>query len=223
MIKSLQKVLPLLVLLLLGFGSMYGQSPQYYNLNNSTGSNAIPLGGGGYATNKCQFLYGPGLFNSSGTTGTPAYNGMITTVYFRVNNYSSAVTYSDFTISLVQNVGTSTTFPSTTFGTLTPAFYQSSYSLPALGTNNWCAITLTTPFLYDPSLSLIFELKASTSVGGSSSSNGMLNSGTGSRLYGTYAATTGTISTATLVDFGFDLVPAGPCTAPPTAGTTTIS
>ena len=201
----------------------YAQTtPQYYNNNASTSSNAIPLGGGGYATNKCQFLYGANSLNSSGTTGSPAYNGLITTVYFRVNNYNSAVVYTDFTVSLMQNVGTATTFPSTTFGTTSPSFYQSTYSLPTPAVGDWVGITLQTPFLYDPNLSIILELKASNSSGGTSSSNGM-RTGTGSRLYGTYSAVTGSTSTSTLVDFGFDLVPNAACTAPPTPGSAVAS
>ncbi|HRO43559.1 MAG TPA: hypothetical protein PL009_12050 [Flavipsychrobacter sp.] len=211
-----------MALLFLFSGVANAQGPQFFNNSTSTGANAIPLGGGGYATNKCQFLYGPNSLNSSGSTGTPAYNGLITTVYFRVGTYTSAVVYSDFTVSLVQNVGTATTFPSTTFGTLSPAFYQATYSLPTPVTNSWVAIPLQTPFLYDPSLSLIFELKASNSVGGTSTSNGMLN-GPGSRLYAAYSAITGTAATGTLVDFGFDLMPSAPCSGTPTAGTATVS
>ncbi|HQE12172.1 MAG TPA: hypothetical protein PLQ78_05455, partial [Flavipsychrobacter sp.] len=90
-------------------------------------------------------------------------------------------------------------------------------------TSGWYAVTLQTPFLYDPSLTLVFELKASTSSGGSSSSNGMMQSSVGQRKYAGYTATTGTIGSNLSVDFGFDLVPNGPCTSPPTAGTTTVS
>ncbi|HRN95611.1 MAG TPA: GEVED domain-containing protein, partial [Chitinophagales bacterium] len=215
--KILQRLFLLAITISLFQGSAIAQ-PQYYNINTSAGANAIPLGGAGYPTNKCQFLYGPNVFNTNGTTGTPAFNGFITTVYFRVNSYSAAVVYSDFTISLVQNVGVATTFPTTTFGTLVPSFYQPTYSLPTPLANDWVAITLQTPFLYNPAQSLIFEMKASGSVGGATTSNGM-RTGTGSRLYGTYSAATGTSSTATLVDFGFDLIPPTPCSGTPTAGT----
>jgi hypothetical protein len=118
------KLLGALLLFLMGVQvSLQAQTtPQYYNSAAGTGGNAIPLGGNGYATNKAHFIYGPAVFNSNGTTGSPAYQGNITTVYFRITSGTNTVTYSDFTISLGQNEGTSTTFANSTFSTFTPNF-----------------------------------------------------------------------------------------------------
>lgn len=189
----------LFLLFLLPFMT-FAQTPAFYNVNTSTGGNSFPLNS--TSSNKVQWIYGPGVFNSAGTTGTPAGSGSIQKIYFRIGSTaSSTATYSDFTISLAQNAGTSTTFSSSTYLTgLTQCFYQSSFTTTGATTNSWYAVTLQTPFSYDPSKSLIFELKVSAGTG-----NTVAQGGTGNqRIYGAFTSSSGTAGTG-LVDFGFEM------------------
>ncbi|MBA3899042.1 MAG: right-handed parallel beta-helix repeat-containing protein, partial [Bacteroidetes bacterium] len=216
-VSFLPKILYLLLFLPLFANAQLG--PQFYNLNNSGGANIFPLGG---STNKVQWVYGPTIFNDAGPTGTPAYQGLITKVYWRLSAAPSAFVYNDFTIALAQNIGTLNSWASGTYNTpMTQCFYQATYNLSGAGAgNNWVGVTLQTPFLYDPAQSLVFELQASNA--GNNSVFQSSTSGLNQRIYGTYGSASGTAGT-TLVDFGFDLIPSGPCVSPPTAGTTVVS
>ncbi|NUM31422.1 MAG: PKD domain-containing protein [Bacteroidetes bacterium] len=196
------KLLNLVICLLATIFGYSQTSPKYYNANNSTSSNTFPLGG---ATNRVQWVYGPNLFKTGGTTGTASGNGTITRIYFRLGSSANGTnTNTDYTVSLSQNVGTMTAFTSSTWITgLTTCFYRATYQMTGATTNSWYGITLQTPFSYDASKSLIFELKVSSSVGG----NYVAQSSSAGRIWGTYAsAPNGTSYGTGLVDFGFDLM-----------------
>lgn len=189
------------------------QIPQFYNYNAGGSANVFPMGS---ATNKVQWVYPPLVFNSMGTLGgTPAYAGLITKVYFRIGT-ANPFNYPDFTISLGQNVGTISGFPNGIYNTgLTQVFYQNPYSYTGINTASWYGVTLQTPIPYDPSLSLVFEMKHS----GIGPSNTVLQNSAvaNTRIWGTYLATTGSFGSG-LIDFGFDLIPQTPCTGTPVAG-----
>lgn len=195
---------------------LYAQTPQFYNNNNAPiGANAFPLNT--TTSNQVQWLYGPNLFNSNGQTGTPAYNGLITTIYFRCPTVNPNAVYTNFTISLAQNVGVQNSFANGTYITgLTPAFYQVSHSLTGIVANQWYAIPLQTPFLYDPALSLVWEMKVSAGTGNTIAQ--VATAGLNQRIWGLYGNATGTTGTA-LADFGFDLAPNTPCSGVPVLGT----
>ncbi len=178
----------------------YAQTPSYYNSAAGTSSNVFPLGS---TTNKVQWIYAPAVFRSAGTTGIASGGGTITKVYFRFGATAGSTTYTNFTISLGQNIGTTAAWPSGTYQTgLTQCFYQASFVSTGATANSWYSITLQTPFTYDPSKSLIFEMKQSAHTG---TNNTVSQQGTtNQRIYGTYAATAGTAGSG-LVDFGFDL------------------
>jgi PKD repeat protein len=204
-IKSISNQLRMVVLasafLLSGIlFNAFAQTPAFYNSSAGTTYNAFPINS--TTSNKVQWLYGPSLFNSAGSTGTPATSGVISKVYFRLGTtVSSTSSYSDYTISLGQNVGTTTAWSSGTFTTgLTQCFYQSTFSMTGATATSWYAITLQTPFSYDPSKSLVFELKVSAGTGNQVAQTGSTNQ----RIYAAYSATSGTAGTG-LVDFGFDL------------------
>lgn len=211
-IKTLiKKVLPgislsvkssLLAIILLTFTCLV-KAQAFYNGSSGTSYNSVPLSS---TSNKAQWIYGPSLFKSSGTTGTAAPKGTITKIYFRLGNtVSSSATYSNFTISLGQNQGTSTTWSSTTFATgLTTVYSKSSFTMSGATANSWYSITLNTPFYYDPSQSLVFELKVSSGTGNLVAQT---TTGGNQRNYGASTATAGTVATG-LVDFGFDIVKA---------------
>ncbi|TXI81713.1 MAG: T9SS type A sorting domain-containing protein [Crocinitomicaceae bacterium] len=213
-----RNLLKVLFFILCTYGSigLYAQVPQFYNNNNSpTGANAFPLSSA--TSNQVQWLYGPNLFNSNGQTGTPAYNGLITTIYFRCPSVNPNAIYSNFTISLAQNMGTQISFLNGTYITgLTQSYYQVTHSLTGIVANTWYAIPLQTPFLYDPTLSLVWEMKVSAGTGNTIAQ--VNTAGLNQRIWGLYGNLTGTTGTA-LADFGFDLAPNTPCSGVPVLGT----
>jgi hypothetical protein len=213
--RIIQSLFLILSLFLIGKVA-FAQTPQFYNNNNAPGgANAFPLNT--TTSNQVQWLYGPNLFNSNGQTGTPAYNGLITTIYFRCPTVNANAVYTNFTISLAQNLGVQTSFTNGTYITgLTQCFYQASHSLTGVMANTWYAIPLQTPFLYDPNQSLVWEMKVSAGTGNTIAQ--VATAGMNQRIWGLYGNATGTTGTA-LADFGFDLAPNTPCSGVPVLGT----
>ena len=176
----------------------------FYNNASGTSYNTIPLNDN--TNNKAQWIYGPSLFKTAGTSGNVSPKGTITKIYFRLGTtVNSSNTYSNFTISLGQNQGTSTTWSSTTFVTgLTTVYSKSSFTMSGATATSWYSITLNTPFYYDPAQSLIFEIKSSAGIGNQLAQTTI---GGNQRNYGGFAAGAGTLATG-LVDFGFDITKA---------------
>ncbi|MBP7476874.1 MAG: right-handed parallel beta-helix repeat-containing protein, partial [Chitinophagales bacterium] len=187
-------------------------------------SNTIPLGAN--ANNKCQWIYKPGAFKDAG--GTPVGGGNnITKVYFRFAAVNATSVYDNFTISLGQNGGVDSVYTagSTTFDTaLTVCYYQVSQQFTGIALNAWYGFTLTTPFTYDPTKSLIIEIKRTNAVGANSVGHISVAPGNAGsrRRWGANAATVGSIGTGHL-HAAIDVIPNAACTAPPTAGTNNIS
>lgn len=181
-------------------GFTYAQ-PAYFNGNSGTNYSAAPLSS--TTQNKAQWIYGPGIFKSNGATGTAAPGGVIDKIYFRLGTtVSSSAAYADFTVSLGQKKGTATTWSNANFDTgITTVFYASSYTLSGATASSWYAITLNKPFPYDPSQSLVFELKVSKGTGNTVSQT---TTGGTQRIYGLYTGTSGTSGTG-LVDFGINV------------------
>ena len=198
----------LLSLLVLGSLISRAQNPDFYNSTASASVNAYPLNSTIY--NKAQWVFGPNEFNANGTgSGTAAFAGNITKLFLRLGNIvNSAAVYSNFSISLSQNIGTNTTFGSTTgssanFTTgMIQCFSTSSYTFTGAVANSWYGINLTTPFTYNPNLSLVVELKV---AGGTGNQIRLLSGAAPQRIYGGYAASSGTNGAGTL-SIGFNLV-----------------
>lgn len=192
----------LFALILFNFCDLAKAQPVFFNGASGTTSNTIPLSS---TSNKVQWIYGPTLFNTAGATGTPSPSGLITKIYFRLGTtVNSSANYTDFTISLGQNQGKNTTWSSTTYASgLTQVFYASSFTMTGATSSSWYGITLNTPFAYDPSLSLVFDLRVASGTGNHVS---LTTAGGNQRNFGTFASSSGTIG-AGLVDFGFDLKP----------------
>jgi len=196
-------------MLLLGSLLSKAQNPQYYNTASSTVINNYPLSSTIY--NKAQWIFGPNQFNAAGTgSGAAAYLGNITKIFVRLGNTVSINPYTNFVISLSQNVGTTTAFgtvanASYTFVTgMTPCFTQpSGFTLAGAVANSWYGFNLTSAFPYNPNLSLVVEIK----VSGGSGNGIRLATGSGApqRLYGAYASASGTNATGAL-NFGFNMV-----------------
>jgi hypothetical protein len=133
-----------------------GAQPGFYNTNASGSQSANPLDDG---INKGQWIYGPGLFRSSGTSGTQAGQGKIDNVYINLGvKYLSVCAYTHFTVKLGQNIDTATVFQNTNWNSgLTTVFYAENYSISG-SSGSWVKIPLQNYFKYDPSKSLVVEI-----------------------------------------------------------------
>ncbi|HOZ52764.1 MAG TPA: hypothetical protein PLU17_12950, partial [Chitinophagaceae bacterium] len=202
-------------------------TPSYMN-HPGTGAtaNAFPLNSA--TSNKVQWIYAPGAFTTLGSGGGAPLPGgqLLTKIYIKFASANATSSYNDLTVSLGQNVGSIPNYtqaPATTgvpFNTgLTTCFYQASgFVFTGNVAGAWYGITLQTPFLYDPSLALICEVKCSNTAANGNGVGHITTAGISQRLYAGFAATTGTANTL-LAPIGFDVISAAPCTAPPTAGT----
>ena len=179
------------------------QTPDYYNGSSGNSSNSFPLNS---ATNKVQWIYDAGMFNSNGTSGTPAFAGLITHVYWRIGgSANSSSNYSNFTIKMAQNVGTQNTWTGTTWNTgMTTVFSQASFQLTGAATNSWVMVQLQTPFVYDPTKSLVFEI---STTGGTGNTVAQFTTNGSRRIWGNSTGGSGTGFGTGLVDMGFDIIP----------------
>jgi len=147
-----------ILLIIAGLNSTL-MAQQYYNYNNGTGANSFPLN---VTTGKdVQLLYLPGAFNQP--TSAPA--GNITTLYLRFNSAISNVTYTTMTIKMGLTNITNLTSGSFYAGSLTTVYSRASvvWNYPT----GWGAITLDTPFPYDPTQSLVVDIgQCGASAGG---------------------------------------------------------
>jgi hypothetical protein len=196
-------------------------TPSFYNAVPTATANSFPLNS--TTSNKVQWIYAPGVFTSDGTPGgTPLTAGnLITKIYIRIQSVNTTTTYQpDFSISMTQT-GTSNVFSNATFLTgLINVFQSSAFQFTGIATASWYGIPLTTPFLYDPTMSLIVELKTNNATAGGNSVNSITTTGLNQRVYGAYGSATGTAG-AGLTPIGFDVTTASPCTIPPFAGNAT--
>jgi hypothetical protein len=219
--KTTNYVLLFLFTLLGFYATAQVGTPTFFNAVPTTTSNAFPLNT--TSNTKIQWVYAPGVFTTTGTTGgTPVAGGnLITKIYIRFATANAATVYPELSISLKQE-GTATDWgTNTTFLTgMTQVFLRNNFQLTGNAANSWYGFTLDVPFAYDPALTLYVELKSNLTSSGGNGVNNITTTGVNQRLYGTYSATTGTVNTG-LTPIGFDVMPASACTAPPTAGTVT--
>ncbi|MBE0644554.1 MAG: hypothetical protein IH600_10785 [Bacteroidetes bacterium] len=181
------------------------QTPGYY-VTGGTVSNSYPLNT--TSSKKVQLNYLGGEFSG-------AFTGQITTVYFRRGGtYSSASTYTNLTVKLGQTA--SSAFPSTTtFHTaMTQVYTAATTVIPAGAADTWFAITLTTPFSYDPTQGLIVQIcQDSYTPSGITLRQATQSTTAYRRIWGANcAATTGSNTDKARYDFGFDLIAPGPMT-----------
>ncbi len=133
--------------------------PMYYNYENvGANTNVIPFGDyGGRAVN---WLFLPGDFTEP--TPLPAGN-QITDVYFFIVTGGSR-TYTDLTIKMAQDDITTLTSGQFYPGSWDTVYYNPSISLSATS-DSWLGITLDSPYLYDPTRSLILSVEQNGSTG----------------------------------------------------------
>src|ERR1039457_853543 len=208
--KNLLKLLSILLIIAGLNDSLTAQ--QYYNYNNGTGSNSFPLNVTG--GKEVQLLYLPGAFNQP----TTAPSGNITTLYLRFSSALAGVTFTTMTIKMGQSTITNLTSGSFYTGSLTTVYYRASVVWTyAVG---WGAITLDTPFPYDPTQSLIVDIgQCGASAGGgilyyTTQTNILRVWSVGGCPFVCYAS-----SSTYNYDMGFDLTTAGPPVCVTTAAT----
>ncbi len=133
------------------FASNLFTQPQHYNFNAATGNNVFPFGIYASTGKTIQTLYLPNAFGNP----TPAPSGNITKIYFQAVSTGST-TYTQLTIKMGQT--TDTDLPAAWYtGSMTTVFSQSNYNITTT-MDQFAAITLTTPFNYDPTKSLVVEI-----------------------------------------------------------------
>ncbi|MFC2114795.1 hypothetical protein ACFLRI_05550, partial [Bacteroidota bacterium] len=173
-------------------------TPQYTNGYSGTATNVFPFST--TSSNRTQWLYTAGEFSG-------AYNGFITAIYVKTMATTSA-TYTNFTVRLGQMPASFTTFPNGTYLTsqMTTCLSSSSYSMPSTVNGSWYKIPLQSPYMYDPSLTLIIEISqtAVSSGFGTRHDNG---AGGAKRIYGNVNNSSGTAGTSYGL-MGIDLMPA---------------
>ncbi|MBK7762169.1 MAG: T9SS type A sorting domain-containing protein [Bacteroidetes bacterium] len=203
----MKKILLLSFALLSSF-LMQAQVPEFYNTFASNLNNNYPLQSSTYR--KAQWIFGPNEFNAGGTgIGSAAYFGNISKIFIKMGTGVSSNPYTNFTISLSQNVGTSLSFGNTPGGSynfvtgMTTMFFQASgFALTGAAASSWYGINLNGSFPYNPNLSLVLEIKVSGGLGNSLSlTNGALQD----RMFGGFASTVGTTASGKL-NFGFNMI-----------------
>ncbi len=126
--------------------------PQYYNYNTAVGSNVFPFGVNPATGKSIQTLYLPGAFSQP----SPSPSGNISKIYMMAVG-SSNTTYTQLTIKM--GLTTDVDLPVGAWYTtgMTTVFDQSSYNVVTTA-DQFFAITLTTPFAYDNTKSLVVEI-----------------------------------------------------------------
>src|SRR3990172_1951113 len=140
----------ILLFLLLSF-SIFAQ--QFYNYNSGGSSNSFPFNIYPATGKTIQVIYPPGAFNNPG----PVTEGNITKVYFRASSSGNA-TYTSLKIRV--GLTTDVAFNGTTWytGSLTTVYNQTSVNLVSIS-GSFFSITLTTPFFFDVTKSLVIEVE----------------------------------------------------------------
>gem|GEM_PF-1495993 len=192
----------LMLLFLVAFmATSWGQTPQYTYVSNRTATNSIPLGGGTWASQRGQLIYGVGDF------GTVPGGMAITTLYLRQGAISDgAATFANFSIKLGQPNMTSG-FNGTWITGLSTVLSSSSYSMPSSTATQWLKFDLDVPFIYDPTLPLVVETYQTGTTGRKTLQSGGNNSNmSGStQQWGTITAGSAN-SRRYSYSFGFDLI-----------------
>jgi len=154
------------IVLLLALTANILTQPQHYNYNTTGATNSFPWNI--VAGKQIQVLFLPGDFNQP----TPAPNGNITSVSFRLAATLGPYTYTNVVIKMAQEVGLTTFAASQWYaGALTTVYTRASVQLGGTA-NTWMTITLDTPFPYDNTKSLIVDVQQCAVPGATGFSTG---------------------------------------------------
>ena len=205
----MRRLLQIITFFVLFTGVMLAQTPMFFNTNVVSGTNVFPFGS---TTNKVQWCI------PAGSLGTVTAGNNITKVYFQSGgSYSN--TYPIINIRL--KTGTSAGLTGTTSGPWEPGMtlVYSGTTVPVTTTSGqWFGFTLATPWLYNPALPLFVDVEQNSSSATQGICQAVNISGSGNgRQWGTFGSTAITGTGLNQVNFGIDVLPATPCTAPPAA------
>jgi len=132
--------------------------PQFYNFNTGGSANTFPFNV--TAGKRIQWLYLPGDFGQP----TPAPQGLITTLYFRIATVGSG-TFTNVSILLGQTTLTDLPAGDWYAGPLQPVYSRASLDLSVATVGEWVSLPLDVPFAYDPSQSLVVDITQCARVG----------------------------------------------------------
>lgn len=139
---------------------------------------------------------------------TNAQSGTITNLYYRYGSTSNTLdqTLSNLTIQFGQTNNTVFTNGNEFFTGLSTVFSATSFTILGGTTGDWFSIPLTNTFSYDQNQTLIIDIGFTASTQNSWGTYGTTNNGR--KLYNDSLGTaTGTTTSATWQDMGFDFVP----------------
>lgn len=197
------RILFSLTVVLLSAGSLLAQTPQIYKSTAPGGTNSTFLLGNAAYARKSQMIYPAG-------TLTGASAGTINRIYFRYGStgIANGQTLTNFTVRLAQAPLTGF-IPAATgydfYPGLDTVLSAATYSIPTGTNGNWFAINLTTAFPFDPALSLIIETKFDSSSSGTFGTLGGNNTPVRKIISPDVNSLTGSGTSGTWQDFGFDL------------------
>lgn len=194
--------IPILALLFVLIANIAGaQNPTFWTGNTNAPSNSFPFN---QATGKAmQSLIAPNEFSGGGG----AYFGNITKFYVQ-GTASVNPTFTGLTVKMGQTTATSLPTGSLYTGPMTTVYSTATATLSS-NAAGWLMITLQTPFLYDPSLSLVVEISQCAVTGGAFTVTNVAR--TGFRRTWNPSGCTMTYSgqDANLFNCGVDMVSAG--------------
>jgi hypothetical protein len=184
-----------------------GYSQPMYTIGANTGANSIPFGGSGWSDQRCQFLYIPSEY----ATVPP---GLITKIYFRFGGTTATTDtkqYMNFRVDMGQNNTISLSATAWETG-LTTVLSVPVFSVPPTPVNGWIEIALATPFMFDPTKSLVIDTRqTATTTTGTALSLRNQNATGNRRAYAASGAATPGAAGVVRYDLGFDLIT---CTNP---------
>lgn len=206
----MKKIYTLFIVMVLFAIDLRAQLPTYSNTSVAAGANAFPLNNS-TTSRSVQWFIPP---NSLGAV-PPGNN--ITVVYFQTGSTATRL-YPIINLKLKVGAGTGLTGVATgpPEAGMTTVYTGINQTISSTA-GGWISFTLTTPFLYNPTLPLIVELEHNATTGtGPTIYQAVSIPGPGNgRQWMDYAATSITGIGTNQVNFGIDVIPATPCTTAP--------
>lgn len=138
---------------------------------------------------------------------TNATSGNITTLYYKYGNGTTGQTLYNYTIKIGQTTSTAFATGNVFFTGLDTVLSEQAYSIPQGTIGNWFPITLTTPFTYDATKTLIIQFTFDSVLVNSWLTRGTSNSPVRKIISSDVNAVTGDGSSSVWQDMGFDLTP----------------
>jgi hypothetical protein len=209
----MKKITKVFIFFILIASAAIGQTPTYFNTSTAGGANIFPLGSTA-TTRKVQWCI------PAGNLGSVPVNNNITVVYFQAGN-TTTQTYPNLNIRMKTGTTAGLVGAGGLFETGMTTVYSGVNVTKSSTAGAWFSFTLTTPWLYDPTLPLLLEVEQNATSGtGQQVYQALAFSGAGNgRMWGDYAQPSYIGSGANLINFGIDVIPATPCTAPPSTNT----